>query len=176
MQKPSCRPSFGIFSWLESLIFIERTINQLFDRTPWLKERKTKNLWLALLLVAFLGPWGLLYASWLTSLVFVGVYYISAFLLPWPKFVKVVLWWGWPAFTAFGVVFVQKLKDANQNSVGSDEFNSDESIAGAGTSAEFAPHSGDQSAEKAPANREPPETKVIMGKTYVKINGEWFEG
>ena len=130
------------------------------------------------MVVAFLGPWGVLYASWLTSLILAGVYYSANTFLHWPKFVKVVFWWGLPAFTAFGIIFVQKLNEAaaaNHASSDTDDFNPEANVLDAESAGGHTSHSVTQSGEEDFPASEPSESKTINGRTYVKIDGNWFE-
>lgn len=113
-----------------------------------------KNPWLAIVLTLFLGPFGLLYVSWISAVVLAVVYYLFKAILPWETFVNVVFWYTIPTLLAF----VLGQPDSEKS--------------------EAPPPPSESNPEPEPEPEplpEPSETKTINGRTYSKINGEWFE-
>ena len=115
---------------------------------------KEKKLWLALLLTLLFGPLGLLYVakSWLTAVAFGGVYLFFKAILPWETFVNIVFWHTIPTLFALAL-FLSSTGENEEKQI------------------EPRPEPEPQP-EPLP---EPTEKKVINGRTYAKINDQWFE-
>jgi energy-coupling factor transporter transmembrane protein EcfT len=120
--------------------------NKKKQRTSFMKQ---KNPWLAIFLTLIFGPFGLLYVSWLSAVVLVVVYYLFKAILPWETLVNAVFWYTIPTLLAFILGQPDSIKSANEKLP-----------------------SPEPEPEPLP---EPTETKTINGRTYAKINGQWFE-
>jgi hypothetical protein len=118
---------------------------------------KQKNIWLAVFLTIILGPFGLLYCSLPAGATLIAAYYLFNFILPWKTFVSVVFWYTIPTLLAFVL--------ASPDSKTSEQGNAPEPD-------QELPSSPESEPEPHP---EPTETKIINGRTYAKINGQWFE-
>jgi len=116
---------------------------------------KKKNIWLAVFLTLILGPFGLLYCSLSAGAVLIAAYYLFNFILPWETFVSIVFWYTIPTLVAFVLASPDSKTTEPGKSVEPDQ--------------EISPPPAPE------ALPEPTETKTINGRTYAKINGEWFE-
>ncbi len=112
-----------------------------------------KNPWLAIVLTLIFGPIGLLcVGSWQTAAVLAGVYFLFKAILPWETFVNIVFWHTIPTLLALALVLPAPCNKKTEIK-------------------EVEPPP-EPEPEPLP---EPTETKTINGRTYAKINGEWFE-